>query len=96
MPQPKLSEEARQDMDELYVFGALNYGLAHTDRYAHGLDAALKLLGDRPLMARERREVRPPVRLLRYEAHNIFYDTDGKRVTILRILHHSADWMHSL
>jgi len=36
------------------------------------------------------------VRLLTYAAHNIFYDVTDDEVIILRVLYHSADWVHVL
>jgi toxin ParE1/3/4 len=79
MPRPRFSPEAHRDLDDIYVYGTLTYGLAHTDDYANGLLATIERLGANPRIARERDEVRPPIRLLTYRAHNICYDIDGER-----------------
>ena len=57
---------------------------------------AFELIAANPMMARERTEVRPPIRLLPVEAHHVFYDIVDETVVIQRVLYHSADWMHLL
>ena len=47
-------------------------------------------------MARERTEVRPPVRLYTYMAHVIVYIIEDEDVLILRVLHGSSDWINAL
>jgi toxin ParE1/3/4 len=61
-----------------------------------GLRQLLGLLATTPMMGRERDEVRPPIRLMPYEAHHIFYDIIGDTVVIQRLLHRTADWTSGL
>jgi toxin ParE1/3/4 len=54
------------------------------------------MLADNPLIARERRELAPPMRLHPYQAHMIVYVEDGAGVLIVRVLHGRQDWESSL
>jgi toxin ParE1/3/4 len=96
MPQLRISPAAARDLDETYIFGTLRYGLSQADRYLERLRQAFELISDNPLMARERIEVRPPIRLLPVGAHHVFYDVVEDAVIIQRVLHRSADWMNLL
>ena len=89
----EVSEPARRDLDEIYVYGALTYGLNQAESYMAGLRRLLASLADNPFIGRERDEVRPPIRLFPYQAHHVFYDVIGDRVVIRRLLHRTVDWM---
>lgn len=96
MPPPRISPAAQQDIDEVYLYGILAYGLGQADGYISGLREAVLVLAEHPLMGRERDEVRPPIRLLPYESHHLFYDVIDGTVVLQRVLHHSADWTEML
>lgn len=92
----RFTVEARRDLDDLYLYGLLNFGSRQADAYLDRLVEIVQSIAEQPLMARERTEVRPPIRLLPWAAHHIFYDVAETEVVIVRILHGSADWMHKL
>lgn len=45
-----------------------------------------------PQAARERIELRPPVRILRYKAHLVIYEVRDQ-VVVLRVRHGREDWL---
>lgn len=94
MPRPKVSPEAQLDLNDMHIYGTLRFGLQQADRYLDGLRGMLDTVGENPHIGREREEVHPPIRLLPYKAHHIFYDVIGGTVVIIRVLHHTVDWMH--
>jgi toxin ParE1/3/4 len=53
----------------------------------------MALIGDNPRMARERREIIPPVRIQPFKAHLVVYliEDDGE-VLVLRVRHARGDW----
>lgn len=63
--------------------------------YLDSMMGAIERIPDWPLAARERDEVRPPVRLLPHGSHHIFYDIveDKEEIQILRVMHRNADWI---
>jgi len=92
----EISLEAERDMAALHLYGAINYGEDQADQYVLNLLDEFRRISEWPLAYAERTEVRPPIRLRPYRAHNLFYDVTGDLVTIVRVMHHSADWMHEL
>ncbi len=94
--QLKVSDEADRDVDRLHEYGIAVYGEQQADGYLISLLGEYRRIVAWPLAFRERHDVRPPVRLRPFRAHNIFYDVTQDTVTIVRVLHHSADWVHIL
>lgn len=92
----QLTLEAERDVVELYEFGTLRYGLAQATHYASGLREQFHFISQFPRSARERREARPPVRIFPYVSHIIAYRVENEDVLVVRVLHHSADWMDEL
>ena len=94
--QLKVAVEADQDVADLYAYGTAAFGERQADSYVIELLGEYRRILAWPLATRERNDVRPPIRLRRFRAHNIFYDVADDTVTIVRVLHHSADWVNIL
>ena len=56
----------------------------------------LGLLAANPRMARERHAKGWTGRLHRYKGHNILYVVDDADIVVVRVLHHSANWVDHL
>jgi toxin ParE1/3/4 len=74
------------------VCGAAEFGVDQAERYHEGLISAFDLLAANPLLARERTEFNPPVRLHPYQAHMIAYVVRDDGILIIRVLHGRQDW----
>ena len=88
----KTSPEADADFAKIYAFGLEGFGRAQAEAYAIGLLDLFDMLAANPRLGRERSEIAPPVRLIRYRSHHVLYLVRGKDVLILRIVHGSVDW----
>lgn len=88
----RTSLRADEDIADAYVAGAIRFGVAQAERYQDGLFAAFQMLANNPLMARERHELTPPVRIHPYQAHLIVYIEDGSSILVIRVLHGRQDW----
>lgn len=84
--------EADRDIIEIYVLGAQQFGVAQSERYVDELFDTFELLAENPKMARERRELNPPMRLHPYHAHLIAYLVRDGDILIVRVLHGRQDW----
>ncbi|MCA2410687.1 type II toxin-antitoxin system RelE/ParE family toxin [Rhizobium leguminosarum bv. viciae 248] len=84
--------EADQDIVELYILGADQFGALQSEQYVDDLFDTFELLADNPRMARERRELNPPTRLHPYRAHMIAYTIREEDILIVRVLHGREDW----
>jgi toxin ParE1/3/4 len=89
----RLTRKAEEDVIGLYVEGARMFGEAQAERYHRQLGNVFDLIGRNPQIARERREIIPPVRVHPHKAHLIVYvvGDDGVAV-ILRVRHGREDW----
>lgn len=88
----KLSRKAAEDLENLYVTGAREFGVAQAERYFSGLIEALEFLARYPLAARARPELGPATRGHPHKAHIIFYRPDGADIFVQRIRHGGEDW----
>lgn len=84
-------EEASVDIANTYRFSLENFGEAVAAEYMAGLDEAIGRLGRHPEMGRIDRGIVPPIRILTYRSHRIYYDFDGTTVYIARIFHHAMN-----
>jgi toxin ParE1/3/4 len=92
----KTTWQADQDIIDIYVRGAADFGVDQAERYHKGLTAVFDRLAKNPDMACKRMEFTPPVRLHPYHAHMIVYVEHGSGILIVRILHSRQDWERHL
>lgn len=88
----RLTGAAEADLLAIYTAGVRDYGYTQAETYFTGIEQAFKFLAEYPRAARERIEIRPPVRAFRYKAHLVIYRLVTEEVLILRIRHGREDW----
>ena len=88
----RLSTAAENDLVGIFLYGIETFGLEVAQCYRDQLAHAFDIIGDNPHIARERTEIRPPVRVYPCGSHMIVYVTDGAGSLILRIRHQKEDW----
>lgn len=84
--------QADGDIIDIFAQGAEHFGVQHAEDYLRGLIALFQLLAKNPLMARQRSEIQPAVRLHPYKAHMIVYIEHGDGILVIRVLHRRQDW----
>ena len=84
---------ATQDLRNLHRYGVGEYGATAADDYLAELFATFEVIAQWPYAVRERLAVRPPVRLRPHRAHNILYSVIDETAVVLRVLHHTANWV---
>lgn len=83
--------EASADVERIYRFSLAQFGEATADDYHAGLFEAVTRLATHPEIGREEAGIVPPVRILVYRSHKLYYRFDGERVFVVRILHHAMN-----
>lgn len=97
MPSYQLTRAASDDLVAIYLYGLERFGPAQADRYHDGLEAPFNFHGEYPRAAREREEIRSPVRIYPYKAHLIVYELGpNDNVRILRVRHAREDWLSEM
>lgn len=97
MPEPKiveyrLSPAALSDLDAIWDYSARIWSVSLAETYICGLASDMDLLVQHPGIARERTEIRPPVRLYRSGLHLIIYRIEAGWLDVLRIVHARQSW----
>lgn len=91
----RLSRKAEEDVIQLYVSGAQDFGAELAESYFAGLEQSFAFLAAYPRAGRERAELAPPVRTHAYRSHVIVYVAEGDDVLILRVRHAREDWLRA-
>ncbi|WP_022728628.1 type II toxin-antitoxin system RelE/ParE family toxin [Fodinicurvata sediminis] len=94
--QLRTSRKADEDIIAIYLYGVREFGVHQAERYHSDLMATLRLLSEQPMIARERHEFRPIVRIHAHQAHLIVYQVRQDDVLILRVLNGRQDWKELL
>ena len=91
MAQIELSDEAAADLDGISAYSVEAFGGAVAIAYMQSFKQAFMLLAERPRIGALYEAVDPPIYSLPNRSHRVYYDIDGDRVIIRRVLHKSRD-----
>ena len=93
----RLTREAAEDIIEIYIYGAEQFGARQADSYHSLLENTFDFLARHPLAARRRLELSPPVRIHPVQAHLVIYriEDDGS-ILVIRVRHGHEDWADPL
>jgi len=81
------SEDAEEDLKEIYRYGYFNYGEQKADQYIEALKVKCQFLADAPYICRERHEFTPPIRIHHHKKQMILYVIKTDYILIIRVLH---------
>ncbi|MCD1636377.1 type II toxin-antitoxin system RelE/ParE family toxin [Martelella mediterranea] len=90
--QYRLTPKAFEDLDEVWRYTAENWSLDQADHYIDGLAQAFDMIASMPLLARERIEFDPPIRVHHHQSHLVIYTINKNQIDIIRILGGRQDW----
>lgn len=91
----RLTPRAGLDLEDIWVYSARTWSPGQADTYLRGLHAALADLCANPMIARERQDTVPPVRLHPYRSHLIIFMIEEDHLNVLRVAHRRQNW-HAL
>ncbi len=92
----KLSAQASRDVEDIYLYGFINFGGKQADLYSVKMHRCIDILCDNPEIGRLDIRVNPAVRRFDFESHVIFYDIEDGSILIVRIMHRSMDFVQHL
>jgi len=82
----RLNDAALADLDRIYEYGILTFGLQQADKYYDGLLSYFQAIADSPLSHIGVDEIRKGYRRAPYSGDTIYYRIDPNEVVIVRIL----------
>lgn len=87
----ELSQEADLDLEDIFDYTAIEFGIDQAVQYLMGFEELFKLLSINPRMGKERNEIRIGLRSIVKESHIVFYRITSHSIRIVRVLHTSRD-----
>jgi toxin ParE1/3/4 len=91
MSQHRVSDEARADLDEIWLYIARDNPDA-ADKFIRAIVSRFPKFAAMPQLGRSREERSPRLRSFPVGRYVIFYRTMGKGVEIARVLHGARDY----
>ncbi len=88
----RLSPAALSDLDAIWDYTVRIWSVGQAETYILAIASDMSLLVRHPEIARERLEIRPPVRVYRSGSHLIIYRIEASWVSVLRIVHARQNW----
>lgn len=93
----RLTRRAAEDVRKIYRRGVETFGEAQAEAYHIHLEHVFTLIAENPRMARERSEIRPPVRVHPTGSHLVIYSIKPSGdVLIIAVPNASEDWQDNL
>jgi len=86
-----LSAKAAADLDGIYEYTILQFGLEQARAYLVGLHERFEMLAEQPDLGRNVEELAPDLRRSEYRLHVVFYLPKTGGVRIVRVLHEGMD-----
>lgn len=86
MARYSLTDAALDDLDSIYEYGILTFGLEQADRYYDGLVSYFQTVADSPYSHQIINQIRTGYRRAPYYSSSIYYRLDNSEVVIVRIL----------
>lgn len=88
----KLSANAETDLDEMYEYGIVKFGLLKAQNYFFEMETLLKLLSQNAELGRDASEFIPQLKRFSFKAHTIFYFVTDYGIFILSVLGQRVDY----
>jgi len=82
----QLTKKAQRELDGIYEYSILNFGLRKARTYVQGLHTCFVTLSDNPRMGRDYSHLKENYRRYEYERHSVYYKITKGGVLISRIL----------
>ncbi len=87
-----LSNEADNDLEEIYEYTRSNFSIQQANVYLNKLISQIERLGRYPNLGMKRAELTNNIKSLIIESHVVFYKILKDSILVVRILHHSRDF----
>jgi toxin ParE1/3/4 len=86
-----LSSKAAADLDGIYEYTILHFGLEQARVYLLGLHERFQMLAEQPTQGRTADELALGLRRFEYQSHMVFYIPKDNGIRIVRVLHQRMD-----
>lgn len=89
----RLTRRAAEDIEGIYLTGVERFGIRQADDYHQLLEKTFRFLAENPLVARQRPELIPAVRVHPVQSHLVIYRVMASQdILVIRVRHAHEDW----
>lgn len=74
-----LSPKAAADLDGIYEYTILNFGLEQAQEYLLRLHRCFQTVAETPMVGRRAEQLAPQLRRFEYQSHVVFYVPEGQK-----------------
>ncbi len=86
-----LSLEADDDIEEIFEYTKVKYGINQAISYVSGFEVLFSQLVETPVIGKQRNEIKKGLYSFPKREHTIFYRILANKIRIIRVLHSSRD-----
>jgi len=86
-----LTAKAAEDLERIYEYSVLTFGLVQARYYLNGLHQLFQTLAENPMLGRSAERLAPKMRRIEYKSHSVFYRNENRHALIVRVLHQTMD-----
>ena len=87
----QLRQHAKDDLEQIWLYSAEQWGKAQADRYLSQLFHCLKQLADNPGLGTHREDLRPGYFSFSILQHRVFYLPGDTGIDVIAIIHQRMD-----
>jgi toxin ParE1/3/4 len=87
----RLSNTAVADVERIYQYSILNFGLTKANTYIDRLHDRLSVLNEQPHWGNAYAHIAPELKRYEYGAHSIYYEIADGGIFIIRVLGNRQD-----
>lgn len=87
-----ISNNAQEDIENIYLYSLQTWPDQQASIYVETINETIRMLIDHPYIGKNSEELIGSFRAFPVNKHMIFYHVDNEALTIVRILHESADY----
>ena len=84
----KLAKRADEDLDEIFYYGIVHFGIEQAVKFQEGINFRFQEIANHPYQYQAVDEIRTGFRRSVYNSHSVFYRIEEQGITIVRILKH--------
>ena len=88
-----LSEKADADIEDIYEYGLLTFGLSQAQTYLLELHERFQMLSENPNYGRSASHLAERLKRFEYQSHVIFYVPQDSGILIVRVLRQERDFI---
>lgn len=96
MAKYQLSQQARTDLRDIWLYGSAQWGAQRADLYVLKIHELCEFLVENPAIGRQRENIHRDLQSYLVGSHVIFYKVQTGGVLIVRFLHQSMDFERHL